>query len=187
MADIDHILISRILEGDEKSVNQLINRHGSLAYSIAFKITSNHMEAEEAAQDAFIKALRALPRFKADSSFKTWFYRIVYNTAVSYVRRRKIDSSGMDVINEKWNGQAEQQMEIEKKERNIILSRAIGELQKEEALLISLFYLNEFSISEIAEISGINIANIKVKLFRARKKLAHIIESKYSRELMLTS
>ena len=82
-------LIDRILAGEQQLYAELVNRYKSYAFTIALKILENKPEAEEAAQDAFIKAFHHLANFNRESKFSTWLYRIAFNTAVSYKRKRK--------------------------------------------------------------------------------------------------
>jgi RNA polymerase sigma-70 factor (ECF subfamily) len=183
MADLDHILISRILDGDDKSIRQLIERYSSMAYTLAYKILNNKEEAEEAAQDALIKALNGLPRFREQSKFKTWLFRIVYNTAITYHRKHKTVAVAIDEHAESIDSGQTFVRTIEQTEISQILTEAIEKLKAEEASLITLFYFKEFNLDEIGEIMGIKSPNVKVKLFRARKKLASII-TKDHRELL---
>ena len=81
--------IDQVLGGNINAFTYIVDRHKDKAYNLAFRICCNHEEAEEIAQDSFLKAYRALGSFKRKSSFSTWLYRIVYNTAISYVRVKK--------------------------------------------------------------------------------------------------
>jgi len=81
--------IGLVLRGDSEFFAPLVDKYKQLAFSLALKVTRNREDAEEVAQDAFIKAYRSLEKFKGGSSFKTWFFRIVYTTAISKVRGKK--------------------------------------------------------------------------------------------------
>lgn len=183
MADIDSILIERILEGDKKSVEKLIERYRTFAYTLSIRVLHNKEEAEEAAQDAFVKALQALPKFERQSKFKTWFFRIVHNTAVSYVRKRRVDheplKQGMDTPDYSTNVVGN----IEQNERKKIINAAIAKLKPNDATLVTLYYFRENNLDEIAEIMNDSPGNLKVKLFRARKKLAMALAPEFENEL----
>src|SRR5436190_11241235 len=87
--DPDLHLIDRILAGDQQAFADLVDKHKRYALTIAFKILQHKPEAEEAAQDAFIKAYHHLAGFNRQSKFSTWLYRIVFNTAITYKRKHK--------------------------------------------------------------------------------------------------
>ena len=87
--DPEHSCINRILAGEQQLYAQLVDKYKSYAYTIAQKILQNKPDAEEAAQDAFIKAYRHLTGFNQTSKFSTWLYRIVFNTAISYKRKNR--------------------------------------------------------------------------------------------------
>src|SRR5512147_227248 len=94
----DTQVINRILAGNTREYEVLVNRYKDLAFTIAFRILNNREDAEEAAQDSFIKAFRGLSSFRKDSGFSTWLYRIVYNTAVSKKRLKKQIFQNIDEI-----------------------------------------------------------------------------------------
>jgi RNA polymerase sigma factor (sigma-70 family) len=85
----EYVLIDRILAGEQQLYAELVNRYKSYAFTIALKILEIRPEAEEAAQDAFIKAYHSLASFNREAKFSTWLYRIAFNTAISYKRKRK--------------------------------------------------------------------------------------------------
>src|ERR1035437_4850975 len=85
----DEYYIREILKGDSGSFSQLVEKYSHLAFSLSMKILNQREDAEEAAQDAFIKAYNSLSSFQSSATFKTWFFRIVYNTSISRLRTRK--------------------------------------------------------------------------------------------------
>ncbi len=94
----DEYYIREILKGDSGSFSQLVEKYKHIAFSLSFKLLSHREEAEEAAQDAFIKAYNSLSSFQNGSTFKTWFFRIVYNTSISKLRARKNREINIDDI-----------------------------------------------------------------------------------------
>ncbi len=170
----DQIYIDRVLQGDTNSFSFLIERYKNMAYTIAIKIVKNREDAEEIAQDSFLKAFNKLDTFAGKSKFSTWLYTIVYRNAISKVRKKKIETSDIDdyVINNYQSDHDFPQIEaLKNKEQELYVKKIIGKLPETDALLITLFYLNESKIEEIEKITGLTQTNIKVKLFRARKKL----------------
>ena len=170
----DQIYIDKVLQGDTNSFSFLIEKYKNMAYTIAIKIVKNNEDAEEIAQDSFLKAYNKLDTFQGKSKFSTWLYTIVYRNAISKVRKKKIITSDIDdyVINNYQSDHDFPQIEaLKNKEQKIYVKKIIDKLPEKDALLITLFYLNESKIDEIEKITGLTQTNIKVKLFRARKKL----------------
>jgi len=173
--------IKRILDGETNLFSFFLERYSRPVYSLIIQIIPNHEDAEELTQDAFVKAFRKLATFKNDCSFSTWLYRIAYNTAVSATRKRKaifpvLDESMIENIPEETidaffaNDDDEEMLQR--------LEQAIDYLNSEEKALITLYYMEGKPISDIAPILGLTSENIKVKLFRVRKKLYGWIKSK---------
>jgi len=92
----DSFYIEKVVAGDNSAYRTLVEKHKELVFTIAVKILRNREEAEEVAQDVFLKAFNALPNFKAEAKFSTWLYRITYNTAISQSRRKKPVFSAID-------------------------------------------------------------------------------------------
>jgi RNA polymerase sigma-70 factor (ECF subfamily) len=175
----DIFYIEQILAGNCNPFRYIVDRHKNKAYNLAFRICGNHEEAEEIAQDSFLKAYRSLKSFKMKSSFATWLYRIVYNTAISYVRIKKkallsLEDFPADATD--FMGTNTSEEDAEKEYRSSLINFALQKISDEERGLISLYYYDDMSIEEISEVVGISKSNIKVKLFRARQKMLEIIE-----------
>jgi RNA polymerase sigma-70 factor (ECF subfamily) len=170
----DQIYIDEVLQGNTSSYNYLVNNYKDMVYTIAVKIVRNREDAEEVAQDSFIKAFQKLNSFKGESKFSTWLYTIVYRTAISKIRKNTIETTDIDefVTNNHSVDFSFPQMNLLKaEEQKKYVKHAIDSLPELDALLITLFYLNENTFDEIIEITGLTKTNIKVRLFRARKKL----------------
>ena len=174
----DTYYIEQVLEGNINAFSHLVDRHKDKAYNLAFRICGNREEAEEIAQDAFIKAYRSLKNFKKKSSFATWLYRIVYNTAISLVRTRKqrilaLEEFPADAAD--FLGFSKNEEEAGEDYRNSLINFALQKIPEEDRGLITLYYYDDLDTEEISKITGINKPGIKVRLFRARKKMADII------------
>lgn len=175
----DIYYIEQILAGNSNSFSYVVERHKNKAYNLAFRICGNHEVAEEIAQDSFLKAYRSLKSFKMKSSFATWLYRIVYNSAISHVRIKKkrvlsLEDFPADATDFIGNNTSEE--EAEKEYMSSVVNFALQKITEEERGLISLYYYEEMSTEEISDVTGISKSNIKVKLFRARQKMLEIIE-----------
>jgi RNA polymerase sigma-70 factor (ECF subfamily) len=176
-ADINYI--KQILAGNSNAFSFIVDRHKNKAFNLAFRICGNREEAEEVSQDSFLKAYRSLASFKMQSSFATWFYRIVYNTAISNVRLKRkgilsLEDFPADATDFIGGNISEEEAETEY--RNSLINFALQKISEEERGLVSLFYYEEMSTEEISDVTGISKSNIKVKLFRARQKMLEIIE-----------
>ena len=93
----DSFYIDQVLKGDTKSFAYLIDKHKDMVYTVALRIIRNREDAEELAQDVFVKAFQSIDKFKKESKFSTWLYRIAYNTSISKVRKKKMETSDLDV------------------------------------------------------------------------------------------
>jgi RNA polymerase sigma factor (sigma-70 family) len=175
----DIFYIEQILKGNVNAFTYIVDHHKDKAFNLAYRICSGREEAEEIAQDSFMKAYRSLAGFQMKSSFATWLYRIVYNTAISSVRTKKKTVLSLDDFPADANdfiGANTSEEEAEKEYRTSLINFALQKITEEERGIISLFYYDELSMDEIADVTGISKSNIKVRLFRARQKMLGIIE-----------
>jgi RNA polymerase sigma factor (sigma-70 family) len=166
--------IEAVQKGDPTPYGFLVDEYQHMAYTIAMRILGNAEDAEDVSQESFIKAYQQIKQFRGKSKFSTWLYTIVYRTALSKAKENKVDVYSInDEINDNYSQDisAPQLEELRVKEEQRFIKQAILKLPKVEALMITLYYLNENSVKEIQEITGSSSALIKIKLFRARKKL----------------
>jgi len=163
-------LISRIVAGERHLYAELVDKYKSYAYTIALKILTNRPEAEEAAQDAFIKAFHYLKNFKGESKFSTWLYRIVFNTAISYKRKNRYQFQSLENSIIEYPVGADTQ--AEKDDKAVFIAKALEKLNAADKLAIQLFYIKEFSLEEVADMMGQQENTIKVRIHRARQRLA---------------
>jgi RNA polymerase sigma-70 factor (ECF subfamily) len=173
-AKTDQIYIERVLQGDSNAFAFLINRYKDMVFTLALKIVKSREDAEEVAQDSFLKAYQKLDGFKGQSKFSTWLYTIVYRSALTKVRKKKLETTDIDsyVLDNHKDGQDFPQLEAMKNgEQQKYVRQAIDNLGETDSLLITLFYLHDNSIEEIQEITEMSQSNVKVRLFRARKRL----------------
>lgn len=159
-------IIKKAISGDSEALTILIDKYKDIAYNLALSIVKNKEDAKDITQDSFLKVLENINRFRNDSKFSTWLYRIVYNQSLGFAnsnnRKNTIDYVFLVEQAEKHD---------EQEERIQVLYKAINLLEDTDRNIIMLFYLAEKSIKEIAQITGFSITNIKVILHRARKKL----------------
>ena len=182
----DQIYIDKVLQGDTSSFSYLVEKYKDMAYTVALKIVRNAEDAEEVAQDSFIKAFQQLKTFQGKSKFSTWLYTIVYRTAISKTRKKKIVITSIDeyvVDNYSTDNSFSQIEALKYEEQQKYIKAAIDRLPELDALLVTLFYMNDNSLDEIEKITGYTKTNIKVRLFRARKKLYKSLEYFLKKEL----
>lgn len=168
----DKQYIDRIVGGDVNAFSFLVDKYKGLVYTMALRFLKNAEDAEELAQDVFIKAFNAIGEFKFDSKFSTWLYRITYNTAISKLRKKQIDTYDIDSVQVPDNqviGSYNALNEITKQEQSKYIQIVLEKINEEDSVILTLFYLNENSILEICEITGYSESNVKVRLHRARK------------------
>ncbi len=175
----DPYLIEQTLKGDTKAFGELVERYQAFVYTIVIRIVKVREEAEEVAQDTFIKAFQSLSSYRGESKFSSWLYSIAYRKALDALRKNKKNSS-LELIEEITEGDCsviENALTyIEDQERSEVIKKCILELPEKEAAIITLFYFEEQSIKEIAKITQLTEDNIKVKLYRSRKKLFSLLK-----------
>ena len=175
----DSYYIEQVLAGRTNAYSYIVDRYKDKAFNLAFRICGNREEGEEVAQDSFLKAFRSLNNFMMKSSFATWLYRIIFNTAISHIRSRKealhsLEEFPADASDFIGNNNNEEEAEKEYKES--IVNYALSKVEEEERGLISLYYYEDMKIDEISEVTGISNSNIKIRLYRTRQKMLKIIE-----------
>jgi len=170
----DPYYIRMILSGNTAAYHGLVEKHQDLVYTIVHRIISSAEEAEEVAQDVFVKAYNKLSDYKGEAKFSTWLYRIAYNTAVSHTRKKKIEFLAMDeevIVNHSEEDVQQEVMGLSTEEQNKLIKKALAILPRTDSLMITLFYYHGKDIEEISEIVGLTQSTVKVKLFRIRKRL----------------
>ena len=173
----EKLRIRKVLEGDTSAFGYFVDTYQDMAMTIACRVCGNRQDAEDIVQDSFVKAFHNLHTFKADCKFSTWFYRIVYNTAVTEIRNaaqiQYVDYDRVDV-SEQYS-EFDTMSLIESEERTAMLNKALEMMPHDEGLILSLYYLEENSIKDVAQVTGLTESNVKVKLHRARKRMFDIM------------
>ena len=172
-------IIKEILHGNTTLYEYFLDRYGQQVFVLVDRIVSCQEDAEELTQDVFLKAFQQLSSFKAESSFSTWIYRIATNEAISAVRKKKSDTIRLDesVFLNLSESQVDEVLEDESEEQLQRLQRAMEQLEADERALITLYYMEERPLMEVAFILGMTEGNAKVKLHRIRKKLYIFIKN----------
>ncbi|PKB16915.1 RNA polymerase sigma factor [Flavobacterium sp. 5] len=175
----DHHYINLILQGERNAFAVLVDRYKDMIFSLALKMVKNREEAEEVAQDTFIKIFNSLNKFKGDSKFSTWIYKIAYNTCLDNLKKMKKEENNISI--DEFSAHLIKTMDnalsaLEDKERKQTIQNCLNLLPSEENFLLTLYYFDDQSLEEIGKIMDISANNAKVKLFRSRQKLALILK-----------
>lgn len=176
----DLIHIRQVLDGDNQAYRFLVDKYKTMAFTLAFRIMRNEQDAEEVTQDAFVQAYRNLKKFRQKAGFSTWLYRIVYNASVSKLRltrERRKDFAVEETVREEVENSFLKEDFIHNRQK--IMRQLLDHLSSTDRAIITLYYLDELPVREIAGITGLTGENVKMRLYRSRKKLKEILMEKF--------
>ena len=181
----DQHYIDKILQGETNAFAVVADRYKDMIFTLALKMIKNREEAEEVAQDTFIKIYNSLGKFKGDSKFSTWIYKIAYNTCLDRLKKNKKEDNTISI--DEFSSHLIKTMDnalsaLEEKERKQTIQNCLNLLPSEENFLLTLFYFEDQNLEEIGKIMSITANNVKVKLFRSRQKLAVILKKQLEPE-----
>ena len=184
-AHSESYFINRVKQGETEAFSWLVDRYRDMVYTICLRMLTIEADAEEAAQDVFVKAYRFIEGFQEKSKFSTWLYQITYNQCISVIRKkvRMIDLVDELPDAEIDEGDMNGLESISAEERGRYLQMAIEALPETDGVVVTLFYYDELSLEEIAEITGLTNSNIRIKLHRSRKKMYQVISESLKSEL----
>ncbi len=183
----DNEIISRVLQGEQNAYAELVTRYQGYVFTLVLRMIKTREDAEEVAQDVFVKAYRSLADFRGESKFSTWLYTIANTTCITFLRKKRLDVHSLDnekvfeVADSKDSGFRANQ--IEQKSRLNMVNRAIAMLSPDDAEIITLFYKAEQNLEEISRILGLEPNTAKVRLHRARGRLKEKMEKHFSEEV----
>lgn len=184
LTDIE--LINLALAGNQAAYADLVKRHQRFVFTLALRFAKGREDAEEITQDCFVKAYRNLAQFQGGSKFSTWLYSIVYTTAMTFLRKKRLDTTSIDnedtyIQLENASGAMDNNL-AENKSRSFYVNQAIEQLMPDDAMIITMFYKGEQSLDEIARAMNMEANTVKVKLFRARQRLKDKLEQNLKHE-----
>lgn len=180
-------IIHSVLRGNDADFSLLIDRYKDKAYSLLLRMLKNEMDAEEVLQDSFLKAYNALEKFKEQAKFSTWFYKIVYNTALSFIasKRKRQDDETSSIDDFHYLKSEEIEIYAETEDANHYIHKLVNKLPVKNGIILILFYIDGLSLSEISEIMNLSLVNTKVTLHRSRNALRDLIlKHNYQEELL---
>lgn len=173
----DFEIIESVKKGNNADFSILIDRYKNKAFSLLRRMLKNDFDAEEVLQDCFLKAFNSLSSFKHEAKFSTWFYKIVYNTALTKIssKKRKTENE-MSSVDEHFNLEYNSDIkEFDNKDLSALINKLINQLPENYSAVISMFYLDEMSCEEISEVMKTSVSNVKVMLYRSRNSLKELI------------
>jgi RNA polymerase sigma-70 factor (ECF subfamily) len=180
VAETEQSLIQRAQQGDHDAFAALVDEHQRYVYNLALRVVKDENEALDLTQETFVRAWTALPNFRGQSQFRTWLYRITTNLCYNRLPnlRRSLNDLGDDVMEEIPETSSELYnpvRKIESNETRLYLQQAIGALEENYRLLITLRYQHELSYEEIASTLNLPLGTVKTGIFRAKQQLRNLL------------
>jgi RNA polymerase sigma factor (sigma-70 family) len=180
-------IIEGVLKGDHSAYAGLVHRYQNFVFTIALRYVKSREDAEEVAQDIFVKAYRSLADFKGASKFSTWLYTITTTTCITFLRKRRLEVQSLDnehvfAVADNFDGGMSANA-IEQKSKVNMVTEAIKLLNPDDAQVITLFYKAEQSLEEIGQIMGKEPNAVKVQLHRARTRLKEKMQKHFQAEM----
>lgn len=179
-AKVDQLLVERVQKGDKRAFDLLIQKYQHRIVSLVTRYVSDSSEAQDVAQEAFIKAYRAIGRFRGDSAFYTWLYRIAINTAKNWIvaKNRRPPSSDIDAVDAEQYGMSSRLKETSTPENELLREEiertvydTIASLPEDLRTAIMLREMDGMSYEEIATTMECPIGTVRSRIFRAREAI----------------
>ena len=169
----DHDLVEEVRNGKRQAFTELMRRHQQKIYWTVRRIVGDHAEADDVTQESFVKAYLSLGDFRGDSSFYTWLYRIAVNMSLNAVRKRQVVEylRESDIINRFFPQQVSPQQEVEFRETESELHRAVATLPEKQRAVFVMRFFEEMSYDEIAKVLKTSVGGLKANYFHALKKV----------------
>jgi RNA polymerase sigma-70 factor (ECF subfamily) len=187
----DALLIPRAAAGDRAAFRALVERHRAMVYRVAFQYSGNHHDADDIAQDVFIKVFRSLGNFRQDSQFTSWLYRIAMNACIDHARRAvplaavapmdEEDANPLDTVPAETPGPEDRAYAGE---LGVVLREAIERLPPRQRLIFTMRHFEELKLSEIAAALGLAEGTVKRQLHAAVHRLRGALKSLRTGELL---
>ncbi|HSK02358.1 MAG TPA: sigma-70 family RNA polymerase sigma factor [Kofleriaceae bacterium] len=183
MSELERSLLRRLRDRDERAFRELLDLHKDRVYNITFRMLGNRAEAEDVAQEVFISVFKTIDQFREESKFSTWLYRVAVNhckNRIKYLaRRHDRDRDELDETSQQANGAvtgapvraAQPDRALEGAQMERLLQEAIGNLDDDHRIVVVLRDIEDLSIEEICDITGLPDGTVKSRLHRARLAL----------------
>lgn len=178
--DNDETLVKRAQKGDSRAFDQLVLKHGDRIMTLCFRYMGNRFDADDAAQEVFVKVYRSLNKFSFSSSFNTWLYRVTVNTCIDMLRKGGKASGEKEIMDNIHSGSEPGPEEITiMNEKEKMIHFALSQLPLRERTLVILADMDGRGMEEIAEIMKIKTGTVKSTLYRGRKRLRNLLRDVY--------
>jgi RNA polymerase sigma-70 factor (ECF subfamily) len=176
VCDTESQLIAKARAGDKEAFSDLVEKYQRPVFSVCYRMLGTPTAAEDAAQEAFIRAYQALDRYDPERSFATWILSIASNYSIDQLRKNKVTILSMDSEKHAWLAPPDPGPSPEKaaldKEKKALVQSILAELNETDRAAVVLQYWHEYSYEEIAETLNLSSSAVKSRLFRARKIMA---------------
>jgi len=185
LSDIE--IIESVKRGNQADFSLLINRYKDRAFSLLKRMLKNSMDAEEVLQDSFLKTYNSLNSFRQDAKFSTWFYRIVYNSALTALasKKRQIEKEMSSIEDHYDLGEYDNEIYSSTENAEQYVLKLVDKLPARHALVLILFYIDGMPINDISKVMDLSLVNVKVLLHRSRKSLRDLLlKHNYQEEMV---
>ncbi|MGE5654828.1 MAG: RNA polymerase sigma-70 factor, partial [Bacillota bacterium] len=175
---MDERLIARCVEGDQQAFALLVSQYQTQVYNLAWRYLGEAEDAKDATQEAFIKVYHALPKYQGQAKFSTWLYRIVANTCIDYLRRRRpqfsLDAPRSDEDEGSWEIASDEpslEQQVERQELRIMVQHQVESLPPKYRMVVTLYHLQGMSYQEISQVLDLPVRTVETQLYRAKAML----------------
>jgi RNA polymerase sigma-70 factor (ECF subfamily) len=188
LAEQDDALIRAALDGSARAWDQLVRRHETQVYNFSLRLTGNPTDALDLMQEVFLGVYRNLHRFRGESRFSTWLFRIAHNKAIDMARRRPSSTSlesalqhGGDLVEARWQQlddvpEQDPQALLDERQRNALIQAQMGALPLEQRLVVELKVFQSLTFEEIAELQDLSANTAKTRFYTALRRLKALME-----------
>lgn len=176
----DEQIIDRVRGGEVRLFEELVRRHQDQVYGMAVRLVGRSGDAEDLAQEAFLKAFRGLEGFKGDAKFSTWLYRITWNLCADWLRRRRAPgerAASIDEAAEVADGRIDVAAAVLDGETRDQVRNALDGLPEKYRAVVTLLYYQKMSYDQISAVLGLPVKTIETRLYRARRMLRDALDA----------
>ncbi len=184
--DKDAVLVSAVLKGDHRAFYHLVQQHQRLVGHMVSRIVNRTEDCEDISQEVFLRVYQRLPTFRFQSKLSTWIATLAYRTALNYLKKEeKRTTEPLDHVREYALDVPDAAEQLDKKATHTFVHEQIAQLPVHYRTVLTLFHLEEMSLSEIQEITDMPLGTVKNYLFRARKLLKDRLQARFINEELL--
>ncbi len=181
----DAYYVGRVKEGEKDAFAPLVDTYKNMVFTLCVRMLGDENDAEEAAQEVFIKAYHSIHSYREKAKFSTWIYRITYNHCISVIRKkiRVIDLADEVPEDRVDEGVMDGLDRLGEEDRRHYVQKALEVIPETDAFMVTLFYFEGLDLEEIARITGYSSGNVRTRLHRARKKIYEVLQDLLHKEI----